>query len=200
MGRVWGRAGLALIAAALLAGCSDPASEPAREHAVAPAAEAAAAAESAPERRDYASREESRENERGDRRDERGDPRDLPTPELDGRPMWTATSRLTSEENAERAFEKHGETVGAKSVDAYVKAAHAFLKSPPADVQTLTRDNGDKLFYAPGDNLFAVAREDGAPRTLFKPDNGMDYWREQKERETERADSGGRRRDRDQRG
>jgi hypothetical protein len=47
-----------------------------------------------------------------------------------------------------------------------------------------------------------VAREDGAPRTLFKPDNGMAYWREQEVRESERADSGvgSRRRERDDRG
>jgi filamentous hemagglutinin len=79
--------------------------------------------------------------------------------------MWTATSRLTSEENAERAFEAHGAEFGDKSADAYVKRVHAFLESPPADVLTLTRANGDKLYYSEAQNVFAVAREDGAPRT-----------------------------------
>lgn len=180
-----------------LAGCSDPAKAPAREHAD---AAATVAEEAAPERRDYASRGSSSDDRRGADRDDRPDPRDLPTPELDGRPMWTATSRLTSEENAARAFEAHGEDFAAGDVNAYVKTAHGFLKSPPEDVLTLTRANGDKLYYAPGDNVFAVAREDGAPRTLFKPDEGMAYWREQEQRESERADSGGSRRDRDQRG
>jgi pyocin large subunit-like protein len=113
----------------------------------------------------------------------------------DGRPLWSATSRLTSEENAERAFQSHGAEFAAKDVDAYVDAAHAFLRDPPADVLTLTRaSNGDKLYYAPGDNVFAVAREDGAPRTLFKPEEGMAYWREQETREQARAESGGERR------
>ena len=194
----WAARGAVVAGVLALWSCSDPASKPAREQAAAEPAEAPPQAEP----RDYASREESRSSERSSDRDreDRPDPRDLPTPELDGRPLWTATSRLTSEENAERAFEAHGAEFGAKDVDAYVRRAHAFIEKPPADVLTLTRANGDKLLYAPGDNVFAVAREDGAPRTLFKPDNGMDYWREQQTRESQRADGGGRRRDRDQRG
>jgi pyocin large subunit-like protein len=158
------------------------------------------AAAPSPERGTTHAREDRRSEDRAEAREDRPDPRDLPTPELDGRPLWTATSRLTSEENAARAFEAHGEDFAAGDVNAYVKTAHGFLKSPPEDVLTLTRANGDKLYYAPGDNVFAVAREDGAPRTLFKPDEGMAYWREQEQRESERADSGGSRRDRDQRG
>lgn len=181
-----------------LAACADPASAPAREHASVGEAVAAAPAE----RR--SSREEDRSDRGGDgrggtREARTDDPRDLPTPMRDGRPMWTATSRLTAEENAERAFEQHGAELGVRDVDAYVARAHAFLKDPPADVLTITRTNGDKLYYAPGDNLFAVAREDGAPRTLFKPDEGMAYWREQQAREEERAEGGGRSRSREDR-
>ena len=194
---VWAARGAVVWGVLALWGCSDPASKPAREQA---AAEPAVSTP-APERRDYASREESRGGERSSDREDRPDPRDLPTPELDGRPLWTATSRLTSQENAERAFEAHGSEFGAKDVDAYVRRAHAFIGKPPTDVLTLTRANGDKLLYAPGDNVFAVAREDGAPRTLFKPDNGMDYWKQQQTRESERADGGSRRtRDRNERG
>ncbi len=177
-----------------LAACADPASAPVREHA---ALEGAGASTARSDTRDEPSREMDRSDRGGDGRGEAraDDPRDLPTPMRDGRPLWTATSRLTAEANAERAFEQHGAELGVRDVDAYVARAHAFLKDPPADVLTLTRTNGDKLYYAPGDNLFAVAREDGAPRTLFKPDEGMAYWREQQSREQERADGGSRSRD-----
>jgi len=56
----------------------------------------------------------------------------------------------------------------------------------------MKRANGDTLIYDPKGNVFAVATKDGAPRTMFKPDDGMDYWRKQKERETQSA-SGSRR-------
>lgn len=193
MGRGWAATGLAaaLAAAALLAGCGENGT----------ATGARASADAGSERserpgrpsaeRDYAS------NERGG--GDRADPRDEPTPMHDGgRPLWSATSRYSSEDNAARAFRNHGEEFGADNVDAYVDTAHAFLKNPPEDVLTLTRENGDTLYYAPGDNIFAVAREDGAPRTLFKPEDGMAYWREQEGREqnrTERADRGGSRRE-----
>ena len=44
---------------------------------------------------------------------------------------------------------------------------------------TTTRANGDTLMYDPASGLFAVARKDGAPRTVFKPDDGKAYWRAQ---------------------
>jgi pyocin large subunit-like protein len=46
---------------------------------------------------------------------------------------------------------------------------------PPKGALTLTRKNGDTLFYDPKANVFAVANKDGAPRTMFKPDEGMAY-------------------------
>ena len=44
----------------------------------------------------------------------------------------------------------------------------------------LTRPNGDTLLYDPKGNVFAVATKAGAPRTMFKPDDGPAYWEEQK--------------------
>jgi filamentous hemagglutinin len=44
---------------------------------------------------------------------------------------------------------------------------------------TKVRDNGDKLFYNPGSNTFAVQRADGALRTMFRPDSGINYWNAQ---------------------
>jgi pyocin large subunit-like protein len=98
----------------------------------------------------------------------------------DGKPSWAASKAKSAEEGAQRAFERNGEAFGAKSVDQFVLKAHAFVGHPPKGTLTLTRKNGDTLFYDPKGNVFAVASKDGAPRTMFKPDDGMDYWQKQK--------------------
>jgi pyocin large subunit-like protein len=101
----------------------------------------------------------------------------------DGKPMWAPSKRFSAEEGAQRQFERDGEAFGAKSVDQYVKKAHAFVGHPPKGTLTLTRKNGDILFYDPKGNVFAVSNKEGAPRTMFKPDEGMAYWEKQKDRE-----------------
>jgi len=101
----------------------------------------------------------------------------------DGKPMWAPSKRFSAEEGAQRQFERDGETFGAKSVEQFVKKAHAFVGHPPKGTLTLTRKNGDILFYDPKDNIFAVSNKEGAPRTMFKPDEGMAYWEKQKDRE-----------------
>ena len=108
--------------------------------------------------------------------------RNAPVRELDGRPIWSASRRGTAEENAQRAFDRNGETFGARDLDDFVRKAHAFIETPPAGTQRLTRANGDVLLYDPKGNVFAVASKDGAPRTMFKPDEGAAYWDEQKSR------------------
>jgi hypothetical protein len=42
-----------------------------------------------------------------------------------------------------------------------------------------TRPNGERLFYSPSTNTFGVADANGAPKTLFRPTDGIDYWRDQ---------------------
>lgn len=99
----------------------------------------------------------------------------------DGKPMWAPSKRFSAEEGAQRQFERDGATFDAKTVDQFVKKAHAFVGHPPKG--TLTRKNGDILYYDPKGNVFAVASKEGAPRTMFKPDDGMAYWQKQKDRE-----------------
>ena len=108
--------------------------------------------------------------------------RNAPVRELDGRPIWSASRRGTAEENAQRAFDRNGQAFGARDLDDFVRKAHAFIEKPPAGTQRLTRANGDVLLYDPKGNVFAVASKDGAPRTMFKPDEGAAYWDEQKSR------------------
>jgi pyocin large subunit-like protein len=101
------------------------------------------------------------------------------TPQFDGRPMWADNRRHTAEENVQYQFEHHGKELGATTVEAFLTKTHAFVSDPPKTALTTTRGNGDTLMFDPASGLFAVARKDGAPRTIFKPDDGMAYWRAQ---------------------
>ena len=121
--------------------------------------------------------------------------RDEAVPQVDGKPMWSSSRKGSAQENAAKSFERNGEDFGAKDLDAFVKKAHAFVDHPPAGTQTLKRSNGDTLFYDPKGNVFAVANKEGAPRTMFKPDEGAAYWDEQKAREAKRQTAA--RKDRD---
>ena len=121
----------------------------------------------------------------------RDDPRSAPVPLVDGKPMWAANRRHTAEENARYQFARDGADFGAHDVDDFVAKAHAFVDRPPSDVQTLTRENGDRLLYDPKANVFAVVSREGAPRTMFKPRDGAAYWTEQKQRAAEDASNDG---------
>jgi len=110
------------------------------------------------------------------------------TPTAAAKPaIWSSNRSMTSEENARSHFEKDGADFGARTVQEFVEKAHAFTADPPRGTEILRRPNGDKLFYHAKTNVFAVTRRDGAPRTMFKPRNGADYWQEQKRIEAARA-------------
>ncbi len=104
----------------------------------------------------------------------------------DGKPMWAPSRKNSAGDGAQRAFERNGEAFGAANIEQFVKKAHAFVGHPPQGTETLVRKNGDTLFYNPKANIFAVANKDGAPRTMFKPDDGAAYWQKQKDREVKR--------------
>ena len=97
-----------------------------------------------------------------------------------GNVAWAANRKHSSAENAQYQFGKNGADFGTSSVDAYVTRAHSFLSSPPRGVLKASRSNGDVLYYDPKANVFVVADKDGAPRTMFKPRDGMTYWTQQK--------------------
>ena len=179
-------AGAVLAILLAVASCDRPAEKPAEGGQLAVATTLPAPATQADET-EYASSENSgsdREDRSSDRRD---DPRDQPVPVHDsGRPLWAANRTNTAQEAAQRRFRSYGDEFGAKSVDEYVDKAHAFIGDPPKGTLRLTRSNGDKLYYDPKGNVFAVATRDGAPRVMFKPREGMRYWREQEQQVAER--------------
>ena len=171
----------AALAALALTGCDrgGDAAQPAREQAVVASPDAAdvAAQDEAPSsEREGAASSSSRASA------DRDDPREGPQPLHDtGAPVWAANRDLSAEEAAQKQFARNGETFGADTVEEYIDQAHAFIAKPPAGVERATRSrNGDKLFYDPKSNTFLVATKDGAPRTMFKPDDGAAYWANQK--------------------
>ncbi|MFI4935709.1 MAG: hypothetical protein ACHP7N_13885 [Caulobacterales bacterium] len=117
------------------------------------------------------------------------DPRDAPVPLVDGKPMWAANRKHTAQENADYQFGKNGKDFADKTEAQYVAQAHAFADSPPTGVQKLDRPNGDALLYDAKSNTFAVVAKTGAPRTMFKPREGLAYWKQQQAREADRAKS-----------
>ena len=90
-------------------------------------------------------------------------------------PVWSG-----GESNAQHHWEKHGAQFpqfGSKQ--AYVDGVHAFMAHPPPGTLIKHRANGDTLYFDPSSGTFAVQADDGAPRTMFKPDDGMAYWERQ---------------------
>ena len=117
-----------------------------------------------------------------------------PVPMFHGEPMWSENRSHSAKENAEYHFQQAGGDLGAKTLDDFLTKVHRFGDHPPAGTLKLVRANGDRLLYDPKANLFAVFTRQGAPRTVFKPRDGMSYWTEQKAREQARAggeDGGG---------
>jgi len=108
-------------------------------------------------------------------------------PSFHGEPMWSDSRKYSAEESATYHFQQAGADLGAKTLDEFLTKVHRFIDHPPEGVQVITRSNGDRLLYDPKDNVFAVARADGAPRTIFKPRTGAAYWDEQKIQEADRA-------------
>lgn len=84
-----------------------------------------------------------------------------------GQPIWTSTRALTSEENAELHFRKHGKGMGFKTRDEYVRKATEFLHHPPADAIRRQQPDGDTEIYRPSTHEFAVMNRSGIPRTYF---------------------------------
>lgn len=92
----------------------------------------------------------------------------------------TANRRETADAKVERLYRTNGADFGARSADDYLARMRAFTGSPPRDVDTARRPNGDTLYYQASTNTFAVVDRDGVPRTMFKPRDGAAYWEKEK--------------------
>jgi hypothetical protein len=162
----------AALAALSLAACDQRlASQPARDHDLAdsnlPSAATPASYETAPAAAAYRAP--------AARRDDTA----APVPLVGGKPEWADNRQHSAQDNAQYQFDHHGKELGARDLDDFVVRVHRFVDSPPQGVLTLTRANGDRLMFDPKSGLFGVVRSDGAPRTVFKPQEGRAYWDQQ---------------------
>jgi hypothetical protein len=98
-----------------------------------------------------------------------------PTP-----PVWTSTASKTRVQNAFDHWRRHGpefpEYANSKQ---YVEGARNITQTPPPGTLFKSRPNGDTMYYNPTTNTFSVKAADGAPRTMFRPNSGADYWNKQ---------------------
>ena len=94
--------------------------------------------------------------------------------------IWTETKKAEPVGNAYGHWTKHGkEFPEYQNAKQYVDAAHNFMTNPPPGTLTKTRPNGDTLYYNPVTNVFASKYINGVPRTMFKPEKGIEYWNKQ---------------------
>ena len=94
--------------------------------------------------------------------------------------LWSSAKSKSAVENAFGHWNKHkGEFPELQNAKQYAERANDFLANPPKGAFNKTNSRGDTLRYDPSTNTFGVLSKDGAPRTMFRPDNGIDYWNRQ---------------------
>jgi hypothetical protein len=95
-------------------------------------------------------------------------------------PLWSSTKNKSAVENALGHWNKHkSEFPEFQNAKQYAEGTKDFLTNPPKGTLTKTNSRGDTLRYDPNTNTFGVLSENGAPRTMFRPKDGMDYWNRQ---------------------
>lgn len=93
---------------------------------------------------------------------------------------WTPGGINDAGLNLADHWARHGaEFPPLRSANDYAAAANKFVVDPPVGTLSHVRANGDRLFYDPASNIFAVQAPSGLPRTMFKPDAGLSYWQKQ---------------------
>ena len=92
---------------------------------------------------------------------------------------WAGNRRNSGQEQLAKRYRQNGSDFGATSAVDYANKVNAFVTRPPQGTKTATRANGDKLFYDPASNTFAVVNRRGLPKIMMKPDEGAAYWQQQ---------------------
>jgi len=95
-------------------------------------------------------------------------------------PKWQPTAFKPGQLDSH--FAKHASEWGSGNITkgGYLTRARQLLsKEPGGDILHHVRSNGDILRYNARTNEFAVAAKNGTIRTMFRPEEGMDYWLKQ---------------------
>lgn len=96
---------------------------------------------------------------------------------------WFEGATFASDESLNAHVKKHLGEYGDISVDEYVSNARALLQSSPSDdIMELRRSDGSVSKYRISTNDFVVSDNKWNIRTAFKPKDGIDYWRDELER------------------
>lgn len=94
-------------------------------------------------------------------------------------PIWSSTKKLSSVESALGHWNKHkAEFPELANSKQYVEAAHSLAANPPAGALIKAR-GAETLIYDQATNTFLVRGADGAPKTMFRPTDGINYWNRQ---------------------
>ena len=94
--------------------------------------------------------------------------------------IWSSTKSKSAVENALGHWNKHkSEFPELQNAKQYAEQSKRFLTNPPQGTLTKTNARGDTLRYDPNTNTFGVLGQDGAPRTMFRPADGINYWNRQ---------------------
>ncbi|MDR6821159.1 hypothetical protein J2X76_006365, partial [Neorhizobium sp. 2083] len=95
--------------------------------------------------------------------------------------IWSGTKTKSPAANALQHWNKHrADFPELQNAKQYVDRAHQLLNTPPATSEARSRANADRLLYDPPTNTFIATDSKGAPRTMFKPNEGAEYWSRQK--------------------
>ena len=97
------------------------------------------------------------------------------------KPEWESTEFRN--EKARKKHEKHLAEYGSISFDEYLRLARELMSEDPSDdVDVFVNNAGYEYRYRKSTNDFAISG-DGYIITMFKPEDGEEYWRKEKERE-----------------
>jgi len=86
--------------------------------------------------------------------------------------IWSSTKDKARVRNALDHFYKHRkEFPEFHNAKQYVDAAHRIINNPPAGTRVRKRSsNGDMVYYNRKANVLVIARKDGTPKTMHRPD------------------------------
>lgn len=92
-------------------------------------------------------------------------------------------AEFESKKSLEKHASKHLSEYDGITTDEYIRNARKLLQSEPNDdILMMKRSDGSISKYQVSTNEFVVGTHSGMIRTAFKPENGLEYWREEIER------------------
>jgi pyocin large subunit-like protein len=105
------------------------------------------------------------------------------TPPATGPPPSTSRVGFTSRRSLEDHFDKHGAEFGRITIDEYLAAAKALRDAPLSkDVMEIVRADGVTCRFDQRTGNFIAFHDDKTIRTLFRPNDGVAYFRRQTDR------------------